>query len=78
MFLDLATLEPHEDQWDYLSTSERLTPRQVAKLAGRLREPDAGTTVDSLAPRPVHPHPAAAGPIVHLASTAGSGSAATS
>ena len=36
VFLDLATLEPHEDQWDYLSTLERLTPRQVAKLAARL------------------------------------------
>ena len=26
VFLDLATLEPYEDQWDYLSTLERLTP----------------------------------------------------
>ena len=48
VFLDLATLEPHEDQWDYLSTLERLTPRQVAKLAARLREPTSGTTVGSV------------------------------
>ena len=40
VFLDLATLEPHEDQWDYLSTLERLTPRQVAKLAAGLRAAD--------------------------------------
>ena len=26
-----ATLEPFEDQWDYLSTLERLTPKQVAQ-----------------------------------------------
>jgi len=32
VFLDLATLEPFEDQWDYLSTLERLTPKQVTKL----------------------------------------------
>ena len=29
VFLDLSTLEPFEDQWDYLSTLERLTPKQV-------------------------------------------------
>src|SRR4051794_20495633 len=33
VFLDLSRLEPFEDQWDYLSTLERLTPREVAKLA---------------------------------------------
>ena len=37
VFLDLATLEPYEDQWDYLSTRERRTPKQVSKLASTLR-----------------------------------------
>lgn len=46
VFLDLATLEPYEDQWDYLSTVERLTPRQVAKLASSLREPKVGSQVE--------------------------------
>ena len=33
VFLDLATLEPFEDQWAYLSTLDRLTPTQVRGLA---------------------------------------------
>ena len=46
VFLDLSTLEPHEDQWDYLSTLNRPTPKQVATLArGELREPDVGARV---------------------------------
>ncbi|GAB3768742.1 TOTE conflict system archaeo-eukaryotic primase domain-containing protein [Microlunatus parietis] len=38
VFLDLATLEPFDDQWDYLSTVDRLGPstaRKVARLAER-------------------------------------------
>jgi hypothetical protein len=46
VFLDLATLEPFEDQWSYLSTLERLTPKQVTKLASALREPTVGARVD--------------------------------
>jgi superfamily II DNA or RNA helicase len=66
VFLDLSTLEPFEDQWDYLSTLERLTPRQVAKLAGQLREPAVGSRVDHAQPAKstrTQPRPA---PIVHL------------
>lgn len=29
VFLDLATMEPYEDQWAYLSSLGRMTPRQV-------------------------------------------------
>lgn len=66
VFLDLGTLEPFEDQWNYLSTLERLTPRHAAKLAGELREPAVGSRVER--PRPARskrtqPQPA---PIVHL------------
>src|SRR4051794_20244578 len=50
VFLDLATLEPFEDQWDYLSTLERLTPRQLAKLASALREPAVGPRVKQARP----------------------------
>lgn len=67
VFLDLATLEPFEDQWDYLSTLERLTPRQVSKLATTLREPAVGSRVDRARPAQstrTQPSPA---PIVHLA-----------
>ena len=66
VFLDLATLEPHQDQWDYLSTIERLTPKQVAKLAAQLREPLVGVGVERLHPAQstrTQPQPA---PVVHL------------
>lgn len=45
VFLDLATLEPCEDQWEHLSTLDRLTPKDVEKLARQLREPDLGPRV---------------------------------
>ncbi|MGH3470300.1 MAG: TOTE conflict system archaeo-eukaryotic primase domain-containing protein, partial [Thermocrispum sp.] len=35
VFLDTASLEPHEDQWAFLSTLSRMTPREVARLAER-------------------------------------------
>ena len=35
VFLDLATLEPHTDQWEFLSTLDRLSPAKAAQL-GRL------------------------------------------
>jgi superfamily II DNA or RNA helicase len=66
VFLDIGTLEPFEDQWDYLSTLERLTPRQVTKLAGELREPAVGSRVKHARPARstrTQPRPA---PIVHL------------
>ena len=37
VFLDLATLEPHEDQFGYLSHVERLTPKQVEDIAETMR-----------------------------------------
>lgn len=66
VFLDLSTLEPCEDQWDYLSTLERLTPRQVTKLAGELREPAVGSRVKHARPAQstrTQPRPA---PTIHL------------
>lgn len=66
VFLDLATLEPFEDQWNYLSTLERLTPKQVAKLARQLREPAVGSRVNHARPAKstrTQPRPA---PRVHL------------
>lgn len=67
VFLDLATLEPFEDQWNYLSTLERLTPREVAKIASALREPAVGSTVERTRPAKstrTQPSPA---PIVRVA-----------
>jgi superfamily II DNA or RNA helicase len=47
-FLDLATLEPQEDQWAYLSTVGRMTPKEVTRLAQRLGEVRVGAGVDRL------------------------------
>jgi superfamily II DNA or RNA helicase len=66
VFLDLATLEPFDDQWEYLSTLERLTPKQVTGLASALREPGVGAHVDRAQPARstrTQPNPA---PIVHM------------
>lgn len=66
VFLDLATLEPFEDQWDYLSTLKRLTPARVSKLATQLREPAVGSRVRQARPARstlTQPNPA---PVVHL------------
>ena len=48
VFLDLGTLEPHDDQWAYLSGVDRLSPRDVGRLAGRLAAPRVGKSVDRL------------------------------
>jgi superfamily II DNA or RNA helicase len=50
VFLDLGRLEPFDDQWDYLSTLERLTPKQVATFAAELREPAVGSRVKHARP----------------------------
>ena len=66
VFIDLGTLEPVEDQWDYLSTLERLTPKQVAKFATDLREPAVGSRVKNARPaRSTRTQPRSA-TIVHL------------
>lgn len=66
VFLDLASLEPFEDQWEYLSTLERLTPKQVSKLASALREPSVGARVQRAQPaRSTKTQPSPA-PVVHL------------
>ncbi len=48
VFLDLASLEPHEDQWEYLSNVGRISPREANRLAQRLGQVTVGTGVDRL------------------------------
>lgn len=71
MFLDLATMEPHEDQWAYLSYLNRLSPREVGRLAGSVRPVQVGAAVARLnratASR-TQPQPA---PVVHAKIGAG-------
>jgi superfamily II DNA or RNA helicase len=50
VFLDLATLEPHEDQWAYLSSVGRISPREASRLAQRLGDVSVGSGVDRLRP----------------------------
>src|SRR5262249_17472077 len=48
VFLDLATLEPHEDQWAYLSSLGRMSPRELARLASRAGTITVGSAVDRI------------------------------
>ena len=65
VFLDVGTLEPHEDQWAYLSTLHRLSPREVDRLATQLGPVRVGVAVDRLTPATAtrtRPQPSAVGP----------------
>jgi len=48
VFLDLATLEPCEDQWAYLAGLARLSPAEVKRLADRVGAVRTGTAVTRL------------------------------
>ena len=50
LFLDTATLEPHEDQWAYLCTLDRTSPRDAERLARRLGQVQVGAGVNRLRP----------------------------
>ncbi|MGH3257281.1 MAG: TOTE conflict system archaeo-eukaryotic primase domain-containing protein [Streptosporangiaceae bacterium] len=49
VFLNLETLEPHQDQWSYLSTLGRMTPREVSRAADKAGRVPAGSQVTRLA-----------------------------
>jgi superfamily II DNA or RNA helicase len=48
VFLDLATLEPHEDPWSYLSSLPRVSPAELARAATRLGALRTGSGVDKI------------------------------
>ncbi|HEX3613616.1 MAG TPA: DEAD/DEAH box helicase family protein [Sporichthyaceae bacterium] len=48
VFLDLASLEPYEDQWAFLSSLDRMTPHQVDQAARRVRAPVVGPSAKRL------------------------------
>ena len=48
MFLDLETLEPHKDQWAYLSTLGRMTPHELKRAADRAGKVAVATEVTRL------------------------------
>jgi superfamily II DNA or RNA helicase len=47
-FLDLATLEPHDDQWLFLSTLDRLSPGDAARIAKHAKRAVVGAEVATL------------------------------
>ena len=47
-FLDLSTLEPHEDQWDFLSTMDRLSLSAASKIANQASTTTVGSDVRGL------------------------------
>ena len=54
VFLALATMEPHDDQWSYLSAVDRMTPRDVTRVLGG----SGGSGGGRIQPRtPPDPHP---------------------
>ena len=48
VFLDLGTLEPYEDQWDFLSTLDRLGPGNAARIARRAKQTAVGVDVTTV------------------------------
>jgi superfamily II DNA or RNA helicase len=48
VFLDLGTLEPYEDQWDFLSTLDRLGPGDAARIARRAKQTAVGVDVTTV------------------------------
>jgi superfamily II DNA or RNA helicase len=48
VFLDPATMEPHQDQWAYLSTLGRMTPREVTAAANRAGQVVVGDAVERI------------------------------
>ncbi len=71
VFLDPGTLEPHRDQWAYLSTLGRMSPREVTRAAERAGRVVVGAEVKRLgSPVSTATRPAAA-PVVHARLAAG-------
>jgi superfamily II DNA or RNA helicase len=48
VFLDLATLEPCLDQWEFLSTMDRLSPGEAQRVARQARRATVGNDVAAL------------------------------
>lgn len=61
VFLDLATLEPHPDQWAYLSTLGRVTPQELRRAIDRTgKVAVAGEVTTLVSPTSTATRPAAA------------------
>jgi hypothetical protein len=71
VFLNMETLEPHKDQWAYLSRLGRMTPRELSRAADRAGRVAVGAEVTRLAsPTSSATRPAAA-PVIRARLGAG-------
>jgi len=66
VFLDLATMEPHEDQWAYLSSLDRMTPRELTRAVARVGEPVVGVGVSGAITTRATRIQVPAPPVVHV------------
>jgi superfamily II DNA or RNA helicase len=48
VFLDLATMEPHDDQWSFLSSLGRMSPGEVSRIARKVGRVVVGAQLDRL------------------------------
>jgi len=71
VFLDLATMEPHDDQWAYLSSLGRMSPAEVTRVARRAGAVAVGATIDKISAAVSTRIRAAAPPLVHARLNAG-------
>src|SRR5262245_66423075 len=48
VFLDLATLEPYEDQWTFLSTVDRLSPGGAQRVVRQAKQTIVGSDITAM------------------------------
>lgn len=66
VLLDLATMEPHDDQWAYLSSLGRMSPAEVNRVVRRAGEVTVGAGIDKIGAAVSTRIRVTAPPIVHL------------
>jgi len=71
VFLNLSTMEPHDDQWAYLSSLGRMSPGEVSRVARRAGQVVVGAGVDRLSTPVSTRIRAAPPPILHVRLEAG-------
>lgn len=71
VFLDLATMEPHDDQWAYLSSLGRMSPAEVNRVARRAGGVTVGAGIDKIGAAVSTRIHTTAPPIVHARLSSG-------
>ncbi|MQA63866.1 MAG: helicase [Actinophytocola sp.] len=71
VFLDLATMEPHDDQWAYLSSIGRMSPAEVNRVARRAGGVSVGASIDKIGAAVSTRIRTTAPPIVHARLSSG-------